>query len=67
MIPIKYFQNKKKFYLSEKAFLFTKKNNVYEQDDPLNQPNPEDKDTENPDIIKKESLEDQKIMFGIFL
>ena len=25
----------------------------YEQDDPLNQPNPEDKDTENPDTIKK--------------
>ena len=25
----------------------------YKQDDPLNQPNPEDKDTENPDTIKK--------------
>ena len=40
---------KKHFYLLKRIMFY----DSYEQDDPLNQPNPKDKDTENPDTIKK--------------
>ena len=47
---------KKHFYLLKRIMSY----DSYEQDDPLNQPNPEDRDTENPDTIKKRKPERPK-------